>query len=216
MPSYFSIALGVLAILATAYIIAAWQLHHRARQVRGPRERLHPGMEVHFPAWGETLVYTCTRDQSGGERFSADWSMDAFSSGPRTCVHPRARIHIQIHQGCLTMVIRGKKHRLQAGESVEIQKGTPYRYFNADTTAIEAAITATPASAMDMFLVQIDRSGLGHERLPGFRMYLQGLCLSTTYDCTYYASLPVPLQRVITILLGPFIRLLGIRSYYAE
>lgn len=215
MPSYFSIAV-VIAILGSTYIVAAWLLHRRIRQLRGPRERLRAGMEVHFPAWGETLVYTCTRDQSGGERFSAAWSMDAFSSGPRTCVHPRALIHIQIHQGCLTMVIHGKKHRLHAGESIEIPKGTPYRYFNADITAIEATITASPASAMDMFLVQIDRSGLGHEKLPGLRMYLQGLCLSTTYDCTYYASIPVPVQRMITMLLGPFMRMMGIRSYYAE
>lgn len=213
MPPYFYIAF---AILLGAYIVAAWLLHRRTRQIRGPRERLHPGMEVNFPAWGETLVYTCTRDQSEGERFSAAWSMDAFSSGPRTCVHPRAHIHIRIHNGCLTMVVRGKKHRLDAGDSIEIPKGTPYRYFNADTNAISATLVATPASAMDMFLVQIDRSGLGHEKFPGLRMNLQGLCLSTTYDCTYYASIPVPVQRITAILLGPLIRLMGIHNYYAE
>jgi len=212
MSPYLSIGM----LLACAYIIVAWVLHRQAVRDRGPRERLRPGMEVHLSAYGQTLVYGSTRDQTNGARFTAAWTIEPYSSGPATCLHPRATVRIDVHRGRLTMVVRGKKRLLLAGDRVEIPRRTGYRYFNADREPVSATLEVTPASAVDMYLVQLDRSGLGHDERFGLRAYLQGICLAAAYDGTYLAALPIGLQKALAVLLGPVARMLGIRTYHAE
>ena len=92
---------------------------------------------------------------------------------------------------------------------------TPYRYFNAGREPVTAQVDASPASALDMFLLQVDRSGLGHGHR-GPRAWVQALCLFSTYDCTYLAALPVWTQKWLAMLLWPLARVLRIRTYYAE
>lgn len=212
MPLYLVITLA----LACTYLVAALLLHRQSVRTRGTRERLRTGMEIHLSAYGQLLMYASTRDQTDNKRFQAAWSIEPYSSGPVTCVHPRSSIAIHVQHGRLTMVVRGKKKILAAGESIEIPSTTPYRYFNANRDPVRATFEATPANAMDMFLVQMDRSGVGHERRPGLRTCLQALSLATTYDCTYAAALPVGVQRAVSVLAAPIVRLMGIRTYYAE
>lgn len=212
MLPYFTIVM----LAACLYAAAAWILHRRAVRDRGPRERLRAGMEVHLSAYGQTLLYGSTRDQTGGARFTAAWAIDARSSGPAACLHPRAAVRIKVHGGRLTMIVRGRKAQLAAGDGIEIPRRTAYRYFNAEDDPVSATLEVVPASAMDMFVLQLDRSGLGHDERPGLRACLQWLCLATTYDCTYLAALPIGVQKALAVLLWPVARLLGIRTYYAE
>lgn len=209
-------AFALLSGLAlVAYVLLAWHQHRRASGERGQRERLQGGMQVNHTAFGQTFLYTATRDQTGGQLFVAVLGLDAYSSGPMACIHPRSTVSITVARGCLTLWVDGKRKRLGPGEGIVIAPRTPYRYFNAGDEPVSAQVEATPASALDMFLVQVDRSGLGHSGRSA-RTWLQAVSLFAAYDCTYVASLPVWLQRGSAILLGPLIRLLRIRTYYAE
>ena len=210
MP-YASIA----ALLACAYVTTAWVQYRRAMRLRGERERLQAGMEIHHSAYGQMLLYSSTRDQTAGQRFAAVLVMDPYSSGPLACVHPRSTLDIRVLSGCLTLSVGGRKKKLLAGQMLSIPKRTAYRYFNADGEPVTAQVEAAPASALDMFLVQVDRSGLGHRR-HGLRAGLQGLCLFSAYDCTYLAALPIWLQKGLAMLAWPLARALRIRTYYPE
>jgi len=202
-------------LVLLVYILVAWRQHGRALRERGQRERLRGGMQVNHTAYGQTFLYTATRDQTGGRRFVAVLGLEAYSSGPMACMHPRAAVGIKVLRGCLTLSVGGKRRRLGPGEDIAIAPRTPYRYFNAGEEPVSAHVEASPASALDMFLVQVDRSGLGHSRR-GAHACLQAICLFTAYDCTYLASLPVWLQRTLGVLAGPLARLLRIRTYYPE
>lgn len=205
----------IAGLMVCAYAMIAWVQYSRAMRMRGTRERLNVGMEIHHSAYGQTFLYSATRDQTTGQRFAAALVIDPYSSGPAACVHPRADVAIAVSSGCLTLSVGGRKRTLHAGQSFSIPRRTPYRYFNAGHDPVRAQVDASPASALDMFLLQVDRSGLGHGKR-GPRAWMQALCLFTTYDCTYLAALPVRLQKGLAMLLWPLARALRIRTYYAE
>lgn len=198
-----------------AYAMVAWMQHRRAMRERGARERLNIGMEIHHSAYGQTFLYSATRDQTTGRRFAATLVIDAYSSGPAACVHPRSSVEIAVFGGCITLSVAGRKRTLHPGQSILIPRGTPYRYFNAGQEPVTAQVDALPANALDMFLVQVDRSGLGHGHR-GPRAWVQALCLFSTYDCIYLASMPIWAQKVLAMLAWPLARMLGIRTYYAK
>lgn len=202
-------------LIPLAYVLFAWRQHRRTLRMRGQRERLRSGMQVNHTAYGQTFLYTATRDQTEGERFVAMLGLDPYSSGPAACVHPRAMVGIRVLQGRLTLSVDGKRRRLEPGEEIAIAPLTPYRYFNAGDEPVSAQLEATPASALDMFLVQVDRSGLGHSR-HGMRAWMQAISLFCAYDCTYLASLPIWLQRGLGVAIGPLARLFRIHTYYPE
>ncbi len=134
---------------------------------------------------------------------------------PAEHVHPIQEERFHVLEGSLTVTRAGERLVLQPGQVASVPPGVAHQAFNHADAEAHAHVEVRPSGNLDMFFVQLERSGVDMEP-PGVPALLQFMRFAQEYEASYIAALPIRAQRILAFLLAPTARALGYQSYYSE
>jgi quercetin dioxygenase-like cupin family protein len=183
------------------------------RSAHGLEYPVRPGHVMENPYGGEDqIVFTKTAQQTGGEVFGLEVFIRAGAPGTPEMVHPLQDEGFEILSGSLNFRIGGQEHRLEAGESLLIPKGTPHNWWNGSDEEAHALVELRPALRSEELFANI--YGLLNEN-GGLPNLLQMAVLSNEHwNEGYLTKPPLLVQRVMFGVLVPLGRLLGYKAHY--
>jgi mannose-6-phosphate isomerase-like protein (cupin superfamily) len=173
-----------------------------------------PGQQFYSKAEG--FNQTVVKQENG--HVYCTLQIDPFADGPPMHIHTTFDETFQVQNGTLSVLVDGKKIKLQPGDTLLVPRGTPHRPFNetADTISVKGEV-AFPEN----FAYHLPQVYGIMDHTPGIatspKMLLQmSLFWSEGFDSYVADGPPVPVQKAMGFLLTPFTRLIGYKSYYQQ
>lgn len=97
------------------------------------------------PAVGMRFDFTKTAEDTGGAFLEAEQIIAPYDEGPPVHMHPHQEDHYEVLSGTLDVYVDGELHRLQAGQSYTVPKGTPHTLKNSHGEEVRLINRHTPA-----------------------------------------------------------------------
>lgn len=170
------------------------------------------------PVTGEVLRFVQTAADTGGEAVVVEVTLrpDAAVAAPH--VHPYQTERFEILEG--TVCFRRNRERVvaSAGDVVEVEPGTPHRFWNGGTGEARFVCTVTPALEFEslietMFSLAAD--GLTNRKGMPSPLRL-AVIANAHFDVVRLPLVPQALQRLALALGAPVGRLFGFGPTYAS
>jgi quercetin dioxygenase-like cupin family protein len=164
---------------------------------------------------GEKITWIETAEGTNGKRLIFDFEVAPNGKLPVVHFHPRQTERFDLKAGKFTINLNGAVKHLQPGDSFLIEKGTPHQWWNpSDTEAAQLTVTFEPALNTEVFLEQFFGMGNDDKTKPdGTPPFLQIMAMANTYEI-YIAGPPLPIQKIMGVLLGGIARLFGYKKFY--
>jgi quercetin dioxygenase-like cupin family protein len=160
------------------------------------------------PRTGETITFTRTSAETGGELFEMSYRMAPHAAIADEHAHPHQEMIINVLSGTLTCSIDGVEHKIPAGERVVIPAGAFHFQRNDSEEAVHAVEEYRPALQMqEFFEVLIGWANDGKTNETGLPSPLR----SAVMHRYFRASIRSRSRRrnVAALLLAPLGRVLG-------
>lgn len=106
---------------------------------------------LHNPKTGETILFSKTADETGGELFEMSYTMAPHAAIADVHAHPHQEMTIEVTRGTLTCTIDGVDVQIAAGESATIPAGTYHFQRNDTEEELHAVEQYRPALQMQQF-----------------------------------------------------------------
>ena len=205
------------SLLLCAYIGIGTLVHYVLFPEASPDASSYPsaGDSVGDTSSPERFLYRETTRETEGERFTFDFFLQQGTSVPVEHVHAIQEERFEVLEGTLTVTVASEEMLLHAGEVAVVPPGVAHQAFNLGHSEVHALVEVRPSGNLDMFFVQLERSGVTMDP-PGVPAALQFMRLLQEYEASYSADLPISAQRALAFLVAPTARLLGYRHYYPE
>lgn len=174
------------------------------------------GQSIENTITGETITWLETAKDSQGKLLRFDFLVRAKGALPVRHLHPRQEETFVMTRGILKVEIDGQTHQLRAGEQITIPKGAPHQWWNEGDEAAQLTVTFTPALNTETFLEQFfGLCNSGKTSADGTPGFLQLMAMVNEYEL-YVAGPPLPIQKIMGVLLGGLARLAGLKKFYPE
>ena len=105
----------------------------------------HAGDQIENPVTGERLVFHETAAETNGERVVFETIVQPGGFVAAAHVHPFQTERFEVLAGTLGMRRGKEKVELRAGETVDVEPGTPHKFWNAGDDEVRFVCTVTPA-----------------------------------------------------------------------
>ncbi len=155
---------------------------------------------------------TVTIRESSAELLEVEGSWEPRGKPPPAHYHPAQDERFEVLEGTLMARVAGRQHVLQAGESLDIPRGTPHQIWNAGAEPMRALWQTRPRLRTDAWFRSIDRlfreGKVGRGGTPGPLAY--GTYLSE-YDDVFRLAGPRIANRPLVAVLGVMGRAKGYR-----
>jgi quercetin dioxygenase-like cupin family protein len=168
------------------------------------------------PVTGEFGYVRIGTDETNGEFIVSDLRLrpGAAAIGPH--IHPQADERFTAVTGKLGYLLGDQKLILEAGESMDIPRGTVHDFWNAGEEDARVVVEIRPGARMELMIrtmFALAHEGKTNEKgMPGL---LQMALISREFDDVLQVmSPPLAVQRVLFALLTPLARLLGYQAIY--
>lgn len=175
----------------------------------------YQGKIITNPITGEYAEFIETATETNGKYTRIKIKIIAGGFKPVLHIHIATDETFDIISGRLTYVLNGEKKDIGPGEMVTLPKGKAHTHYNEGQEDLIMYQTFTPSLDIDLFLENIfglDAEGKVPDGKPAF---LQLMVWGKKFKCkTYIASIPLGLQKVLTVLLAPIGRLFGYKAIY--
>jgi len=209
--------IGMYFIIFIASYIVVGNLFHR---VLLPEKKpdIHtwfkPGQKLYSKAEG--FRQTVLKQENGYVYCMLE--MEPYAAGPPKHIHTDFDETFQIENGELTVWVDGNTRKIRPGEVLHIPKGTPHKPYNetGDSLRLKKAIAFPEKFAFNLVQVYgIMDDQPGFEQAPdiAFRM---ALFQNNGFDSYIADGPPVFIQKTMSFLLAPALRVFGYRSYYKK
>lgn len=172
-----------------------------------------PGTRLRNNFNKETFIFTRGLDDGVAE---FDVQLDPGGSGGGNAmqhIHPLADEHFTVHRGAIIVTANGAPHRVAAGESFTVPRGTPHCFHNAVDETTDITIRFSPPGQQLRFFANF--ATIADKETGWFKpdgtphLLLMALILSEYPDCFIVAGLPGWLQRAVFGALAPLARWKG-------
>lgn len=175
------------------------------------------GQTISNAPTGERITWLETAADTGGKRLVFDFSVAPNGKLPVEHLHPRQDETFEVRKGTLSVLLKGEIVHLKPGDGLTIPRGVPHRWWNAsDSETAEMQVTFTPALNTETFLEQFFGLGNNGKTKPdGTPSFLQIMAMANEYEI-YIAGPPLPIQKIMGLVIGGLARLLGYRKFYPE
>ncbi|MBW2241510.1 MAG: cupin domain-containing protein [Deltaproteobacteria bacterium] len=205
------------SLLIGAYMGIGVLLHYVIFPEASPDMSSYPsaGDSVGDSSSAERFVFRTTTRETEGERFTFDFFLRPGAKVPTEHVHSIQEERFEVLEGTLTVTLASEEILLQPGDVAVVPPGVAHQAFNRGETEAHALVDVRPSGNLDMFFVQLERSGVSMEP-PGAQAGLQFARFMQEYEASYSAGMPIVAQKALAFLVAPTARLLGYRNYYAE
>jgi len=110
-----------------------------------------PARTLHNPRTGETITFTKTSRDTGGELFEMDYKMAPHAAIADEHSHPYQEMTINVSSGTLTCTVDGVDKKIHAGEKTVIPAGAYHFQRNDSETEVHAVEQYRPALQMQEF-----------------------------------------------------------------
>lgn len=174
------------------------------------------GQSIENRITGEKITWLETAKESQGKLLRLDFSVRPKGALPVRHFHPRQDETFEMKRGTLKVEVNGQIRHLQPGERITIPQGAPHQWWNEGDEEANLLVTFAPALNIETFLEQF--FGLcnnGKSSADGTPSFLQLMAMVNEYDL-YVAGPPLPIQKLMGIVLGGFARLIGLKKFYPE
>ncbi len=175
------------------------------------------GQSIENKKTGEKIIWRETAKDTNGQRLVFDFEVAPLGKLPAIHFHPNQVETFQVHKGNFVINLNGKHINLKAGDQFSIEKGIPHQWWNeSPTEPAQMTVTFEPALNTETFLEQF--YGLGNAdktRSDGTPSFLQIMAMANEYEL-YIAGPPLPIQKLLSFVVGGFARLIGFKKYYPE
>lgn len=175
------------------------------------------GKSIYNSKTGEKITWIKTADDTNGKQLVFDFSVSPKGKLPVVHFHPSQTETFEIKKGEFCIKIGKEIKQLKEGDRITIDKGVAHQWWNpSETQAAEMSVVFEPALNTEIFLEQF--FGLGNDNktkpdgTPGF---LQIMAMANKYEI-YVSGPPLFVQKLMSVLLGGFARLIGYKSYYEK
>jgi quercetin dioxygenase-like cupin family protein len=177
---------------------------------------IQPGQTVQNPVTGETLVFHETASSTGGRlsRFEVIARPDAFVAAAH--VHPYQTERFDVLAGTLGARIGRTTYELGAGEAIDIEPGTPHRWWNAGEDDLRFLCEISPALEFESLIeTMFGLAADGRTNRKGMPNPLRlAVVARHHFDTVRLPVVPAALQRAALALGAPLGRALGYRPTY--
>lgn len=176
------------------------------------------GNTIHNAKTGEKITWLETAADSGGKRLVFEFEVAPGGKLPAVHFHPNQTERFDLKKGNFTVNLNGKTQTLSPGDNLLIEKGIPHNWWNpSDTETAQMTVTFEPALNTETFLEQFYGLGNtpGKTGPDGTPSFLQIMAMANEYEL-YVAGPPLPIQKVLSTVLGGFARLIGYKKFYPE
>ena len=106
---------------------------------------------LHNPKTGETIVFSKTAEETGGELFEMSYMMAPYAAIADLHSHPNQEMTISVTEGVLTCTIEGTDVEVEAGETATIPAGARHFQRNDTDAGVHAVEQYRPALQMQQF-----------------------------------------------------------------
>lgn len=166
---------------------------------------------------GEKIIWIETSEETNGQYILFEFEIPPKGFVPVRHIHPSQDEHFEILSGSLRLELNGETKEIIAGDKIIIPSGKPHQWWNDSShTTVKAKIKFEPALKTEIFFEQF--FGLANEgktKNDGSPKFMQIMAMSNTYDI-YISGPPVPLQKIMSFVLGGIARLFGYRKCYKQ
>lgn len=168
--------------------------------------------EIRNERTGQRMRFLPAEDADGGDLRMETWIPVSETSEPLHR-HPRQESGMSIVSGVLHFEIGGEQRVVRAGESVEIARDTPHRFWNAGPDEVNALAWFRPALQIeDFFRTYFTLANEGRLDDDGSPSLLQAAVLGPRFgDEIRLVSPPWWVQRLAYGALAPVARARGYR-----
>lgn len=175
------------------------------------------GQTIHNARTGEQITWLETAADTRGEHLVFEFAVAPGGKLPVVHFHPNQDETFEIRQGEFAIKLGDEVHMLKAGSRFTIPKGVPHQWWNPSSAEkAEMVVSFTPALNTETFLEQFFGLGnAGKTRPDGTPSFLQIMAMANEYQL-YVAGPPLPVQKLMSVMIGACARLLGYRKYYPE
>lgn len=174
------------------------------------------GQVIRNPVTGEAVTFLVTAGDSGGKLLRIEMAADPKAAGATEHIHPRLTERYEMLEGRLHVRLDGEERVVAAGERLEIPRGTPHAFWNADDAPARVSVEYEPAGRFEDFMETIYALAAdGKLNAKGRPRLLQAAVIGQKHlDDIALARPPVAVQRLLFGLLAPLGRLAGYRARY--
>lgn len=109
------------------------------------------------PAVGMRLHFIRTAEDTDGAYLEAEQIIAPFDEGPPVHMHPHQEDSYKVLSGTLDVYVDGKLHRLEAGQSLTVAKGTPHTLKNSHGEEVRLINRHTPAMNFQSMMATLHR-----------------------------------------------------------
>ena len=177
---------------------------------------IRKGQTVANPVTGETLIFRETSADTGGAYCRFETIVRPGGTVASAHVHPYQTERFDVLSGTLGVKAGRRKAELGAGESLEIEAGTPHRFWNAGEDELRFVAEVSPALGFEslietMFALAAD----GKTNRKGMPNPLRlAVIAKHHFDTVRLPLVPAALQRAALACGAPLGRLLGYAPVY--
>jgi mannose-6-phosphate isomerase-like protein (cupin superfamily) len=131
-------------------------------------------------------------------------------------VHPNQDEHFHVHAGELTIALGEHEHVLQAGESLDVPRGTTHSMWNSGDVPTRATWEVRPALRTESFFRSVrELRAAGHAGKHGMITPLAAGAVLRSFRDELRLPVPRPLEGAAVRVLGALGRLRGYRTVAA-
>ena len=176
------------------------------------------GKQISNPVSGQTIEFLTTAKDSNGQLLEmvSTWQPHSAQLAPH--FHPRQDEVFRVLEGELTLQVRGKKYKLQKGDTVHLSAGSVHSMWNESAEKVVAHWQVSPALQTEYFLetaMGLAADGKVSEKgVPGL---LQVAVMAKKFRQEFRLSRPAfLLQQLLFSAMLPFALLRGRKAVYAK
>ena len=174
------------------------------------------GAQIANHLTGESITWLETAADTHGRRLVLDFTVAPGGNLPATHFHPRQSETFVMTSGRFHVWLDGKEQVLGPGDRLVIAPGVPHRWWNAGQEPARMTVTFEPALNTETFLEQFYGLGnAGRTRPDGVPSFPQIMAMARRYEL-FVAGPPVPVQKLLSIVIGGAARLFGLKAFYPE
>ena len=170
------------------------------------------GKTIHNNISGFKLQWLKTANDTNGEYVQCRMWIDPKAYMPIRHIHPHQTETFEVVKGSLKLECDGITTILLRNGNFTVPKGKPHQWWNSsDSSELEFIVTMTPAQNWD---IQMEQTfGIMNDK--GNLSFMQVMAMQKEYEM-YIAGPPIVLQNLLSTILYPISRLMGLKKYYPE
>lgn len=173
---------------------------------------------IHNPVIGHHITFLQTGTQTNGELLQIEYVVERPEDKPVIPLHKHLKCteRFEAVHGKLGVVLDGKRHVLDVGQSVNIPPGTTHTFWNAGSGELRFITDVRPPGDLQTYWETV--FGLaqdGKVNANGLPNLLQLAVVAPLAD-SYDPRTPVAVTKALVVVLGSIGRLLGYEARYPQ